>query len=181
MHLTRRLPSDFLNRLQKEKSMNMIGVCGDNCSFCPRYLASLSGDVEELEDVKELWVRLGLRDPVFPARDMACFGCRPENNCAYSDVRACAHGKGIDNCGLCQVYPCRMLIAVFEKSEMLRSFAARVCTPNEMDVLHKAFLSKRQNLDQIRFRKDKDREKYRPCRHATGIFAETSGTLAKLS
>ena len=131
--------------------MNIIGICGDNCSFCPRYLATQNGDTKELENVKELWVRLGLRAPAFPAQGMACSGCSPENNCAYSEVRACAHGKGIENCGLCQDYPCKQLGAVFENTEKLRSYAACLCTPKEMDVLHKAFFSKRQNLDQIHF------------------------------
>ncbi|WP_298272967.1 DUF3795 domain-containing protein [Geobacter sp.] len=135
--------------------MNIIGVCGDNCSLCPRYLASQNGDVKELEEVKELWVRLGLRDPAFPPQDMACYGCKPENNCAYSEVRACACGKGIKNCGLCQVYPCELLHAVFEKSEKLRSHAVRFCTPKEMDALHKAFFCKRQNLDRVHFDRDK--------------------------
>jgi hypothetical protein len=52
------------------------------------------------------------------------------------------------------MYPCGLLNAVFEKSEKLRSHAVRVCTPKEMDALHKAFFSKRQNLDQMRFGKD---------------------------
>ena len=134
--------------------MNVIGICGDNCSFCPRYLASQNGDVKELENVKELWVRLRLRDPDFPAHDMSCSGCSPENNCAYSEVRACASGKGIGNCGLCQGYPCKLLDAVCERTEKLRSYAARLCTEKEMDVLHIAFFSKRRNLDQIRFDDD---------------------------
>ena len=129
--------------------MNIIGICGDNCSFCPRYLATQNGDTEELENVKELWVRLGVRAPDFPVQGMACSGCSPENNCAYSEVRACACGKGIENCGLCQEYPCKQLEAVFEKTEELRSHAAGLCSPKEMEVLHKAFFSKRQNLDQI--------------------------------
>jgi hypothetical protein len=82
---------------------------------------------------------------------MACSGCSPENNCAYSEVRACAYEKGIENCGLCQVYPCKLLNAVFEKSEKLRSHAARFFTPKEMDAFHKAFFSKRQNLDRVHF------------------------------
>lgn len=135
--------------------MNRIGICGDNCSFCPRHLATQNGDARGLEDVKELWVRLGLRDPAFPAQGMACYGCRPENDCAYSEVRACAYGKGIENCGLCQEYPCEMLQAVFEKSQKLCSHAVHVCTPEEMDALHRAFLCKQRNLDQIHFARDK--------------------------
>jgi hypothetical protein len=131
--------------------MNIIGICGDNCSFCRRYLATQDGNTKELEKVKDLWVRLGLRDPAFPAQGMACFGCRPENDCAYPEVRACAHGKGIESCGLCREYPCELLQAVFKKTEKLHSHAVSVCTPGEMAALHKAFLCKRQNLDHIHF------------------------------
>lgn len=53
--------------------MSLIGVCGDNCSYCPRYIATRSGKADELEEVKELWARLGLRDPAFPARDPDLF------------------------------------------------------------------------------------------------------------
>ncbi len=129
--------------------MSLIGVCGDNCSYCPRYIATRSGKADELEEVKELWARLGLRDPAFPARDLTCFGCNPENPCAYSELRDCARGKGIDNCGLCDAYPCKRVDAAFEKSEELRSHATLVCTPKEMDTLTQAFFSKRRNLDQI--------------------------------
>ena len=129
--------------------MTIIGTCGDNCFYCPRYVATRNGSAKELEKVKRLWVRLGLRDEGFPAQDMACFGCRPENKCAYWELRACAQEKGIDNCGLCQGHPCELINAAFEKSEKLRSHAARVCIPEEMDTLDKAFFSKKQNLDRI--------------------------------
>ena len=80
--------------------MITIGICGDDCLYCPRYIATKKGGNKEMEEVKELWVRLGLREPAFPARDMACLGCRPENKCAYLEVRTCAYEKGIENCGL---------------------------------------------------------------------------------
>ncbi len=128
--------------------MATIGVCGDNCSYCPRYVATQKRDAKELERVKDLWVRLGFWDPAFPAQDLTCLGCRPENKCAYLEIRACAYGKGVENCGLCQAYPCRLINAAFEKSDNLRSYAARVCTPKEMDILQKAFFSKRKILDQ---------------------------------
>jgi hypothetical protein len=57
------------------------------------------------------------------------------------------------------VHPCGLLNAVFEKSEKLRSRAAWVCTPDEIDALRKAFFSKRQNLDRMRFVKDEDKGK----------------------
>jgi hypothetical protein len=128
--------------------MSTMGICGDNCLYCPRYLATQSSEPEEeLEKVKELWLRLGLRDPSLPARDLACYGCTPENNCAYLELRTCVYGKGIENCGLCEIYPCVLVNAALEKSEGLRSQAVLVCTSEEMELLRKAFFSKRQNLD----------------------------------
>ena len=35
---------------------NMITLCGDNCSKCPRFLAQTD---EELKAVAELWFRVG--------------------------------------------------------------------------------------------------------------------------
>jgi len=127
----------------------MIGVCGDNCSLCPRYLATQDGRAGELERVKNLWVRLGLRDPAFPAQDLACHGCSPENECAYRALRACAREKEVANCGMCAEYPCGLIRSALDKSETLYSHAVRVCTPEELAALTKAFFAKRQNLDRI--------------------------------
>jgi hypothetical protein len=112
-----------------------------------------------LEEVKELWVRLGLRDPDFPPRDMACFGCRTQNTCAYSEVRDCAGEKAIENCGLCRMYPCQLINAAFEKSEKLRCRTARVCNQRETEALDKAFFSKRRNLDQMHCNKKDEKKK----------------------
>lgn len=130
--------------------MNHIGICGDNCEFCPRYVATLKGDSEALAEVRELWVRLGLREPTCTDEEMACRGCRTENNCAYPEVRACVWGKGIESCGFCEAYPCRLIEAVFRKTEKLRDEVARLCTNEEMQALGKAFLMKRKNLDRVR-------------------------------
>ncbi len=127
--------------------MTTIGICGDNCLYCPRYLATLSGKTEELERVKELWIRLGLREPSFLARNLVCHGCLPENDCAYSELRACVHGKGVESCGLCEAYPCQIVSAAFEKSERLCSKVASVCSPEERKLLKRAFFSKRENME----------------------------------
>lgn len=129
--------------------MNMIGICGDNCGYCPRYRATQNGSKVELEKARELWERLGLRDHDFPVEDMACRGCFPENKCAYAELRACVNAKGHENCGLCDEYPCKRIISVFKKSEKLKSHAAKVCTQEEMDILNKAFFSKKDYFDHI--------------------------------
>jgi hypothetical protein len=133
--------------------MATMGICGDNCLYCPRYLATQSGKTEELEKVKELWLRLGLRDRALPAQDLVCHGCAPESKCAYPELRACVYERGLGNCGLCADYPCKLVIAAFEKTEGLRSQAVAVCTPEEMEALQKAFFSKRENLEKKRHEK----------------------------
>jgi hypothetical protein len=129
--------------------MNMIGICGDNCTYCPRYIATQNESTQELEEVKELWVRLGLRDPAFTVKDMTCHGCMPENKCAYRELPSCVSAKGVANCGFCDEYPCKLIRSAFDKSEKLKFHANKVCTQEEMDMLHKAFFSKKEYFDRI--------------------------------
>ncbi|HOO90196.1 MAG TPA: DUF3795 domain-containing protein [Syntrophales bacterium] len=129
--------------------IKMIGFCGDQCTCCPRYRATQDGGKIELEQVKALWVRLGLRDPHIPVENMACHGCALEKECAYSELCACISLKALENCGLCDDYPCTIINSVFVKSEQLRSHAAEVCTREELNMLHKAFFSKRDYFDRI--------------------------------
>lgn len=129
--------------------MSMIAICGDNCAYCPRYRATQNGGKMELEKVKELWVRLGLRDHDFPAEQMVCKGCLPENTCAYSELRACVGAKSHENCGLCDEYPCKLINSMFEKTEKLKSLAAKVCTREEMNMLNKAYFYKKEYFDHI--------------------------------
>ena len=119
--------------------MSMIGICGDNCAYCPRYMATQNGRIEELEKVKELWIRLGLREHDFPVKDMSCHGCKPENKCAYTELRACVSTKMHDNCGLCDEYPCNLIHSAFDKSERLKDRVKITCTQEERDLLQKAF------------------------------------------
>ncbi|MEJ2355107.1 MAG: DUF3795 domain-containing protein [candidate division WOR-3 bacterium] len=135
--------------------MNKIGVCGDNCSCCPRYIATMSGNIEELEKVKELWVRLGWRDKSFPASELICHGCSPEVKCAYPELRSCAYEKKISNCGLCDNYPCELVNAAWERTNRLTSNARSVCNREQMDILNKAFLHKKRTLDEINYQSKK--------------------------
>ena len=129
--------------------MNKIGVCGDNCSYCPRYIATLSGNMEELEKVKELWVRLGWRDESFPAVRLVCDGCNFEIKCVYPELRNCAYEKKIPNCGICDNYPCDLVNASYESTKRLTANARSICNREEMDILNKAFLYKKRTLDEI--------------------------------
>lgn len=129
----------------------MIGICGNNCTYCPRYIATQNGGLQELDKVKELWVHLGLRDPDFrfPIKDMACQSCMSENKCAYTELHSCVRTKELENCGSCDKYPCELINAAFNKSDILKVRAIEVCTAEEMDMLNRAFFSKKEYLDHI--------------------------------
>jgi len=127
----------------------MITKCGDNCTYCPRYLATQDGREIELEKAKELWTRLGLKGHDLSVENMACHGCKPQNDCAYPELRACVTAKAYDNCGLCDEYPCILTKSVFDKSGKLEAHAKQVCAHWEMELLRKAFFSKKENLDRI--------------------------------
>lgn len=129
--------------------MKMIGLCGDNCEYCPRYMSTQNSRIEDLEKVKELWIRLELRAPDFPVEDMACHGCKPENKCAYPELRSCVSSKVIDNCHLCNEFPCNIIHSVFDKTEKLKERVKNVCTQEEKDILNKAFFSKKEYFDRI--------------------------------
>lgn len=136
--------------------MSMITLCGDNCEYCPRFVATQTGRSLDLEKVKELWVRLGLRTPDFPVISMACHGCKPENKCAYTELRKCVSTKRYDNCGLCNEYPCKLINSIFDKADKLKELAKNICSQEEMDNLQKAFFSKKKYFDRINITINKD-------------------------
>ncbi|MBN2104830.1 DUF3795 domain-containing protein [bacterium] len=129
--------------------MHVIGSCADNCEYCPRYIATKTGRKDDFEKVKALWVRLGLRDRDCPVEDMACDGCLPEQKCAYTELRECVQSKAIGHCGWCDEYPCRLIEELFDKSEQLKQHAMQVCTKREMELLSKAFFSKRAYFEKM--------------------------------
>jgi hypothetical protein len=134
----------------KEKiNLDLFGACGDECSYCPRYKATLSNDNTDLERVKELWVLFGWRKPEVSIEELKCWGCGKGNACAYQTLRDCAFGKDLQNCGMCRDYPCGLAKAAFEKTEHAFSACKSLCSGEEMDTLTKAFRYKKTNLDRI--------------------------------
>jgi hypothetical protein len=129
--------------------MSKIGICGLDCSACYRYQASRSGKLEDLELVKQFYVRIGLLQPSFPARDLACAGCGPGNRCAYPEVRACALARGAENCGRCESYPCEKIALAFEQKSTWIDDIASKCTAEEHATLKAVFCSRKINLDRI--------------------------------
>jgi hypothetical protein len=127
--------------------MIMLGICGDNCDLCPRFIATKSGDEKKLNEVAELWMRLGFREVVVSAEEIACHGCSPEIKCAYPLQRKCALDRNLENCGRCEDYPCEMALHAFSFTETSAKSWKDRCSESEYGSLEEAFLKKKEYLD----------------------------------
>lgn len=123
-----------------------IGVCGDNCDACPRFHATEDGSEEYLSEIAQLWLSLGVRDRLVSNDEIRCYGCRPENNCAYQEQRDCAFKKGLTNCGMCESYPCELTEYTFQKTDDLKRMIEG-CP--DFTRVEEAFFRKKENLDRI--------------------------------
>lgn len=90
----------------------MISYCGLDCSQCPAYLATQSGDREALEKVAADWSEQFKME--VPVEGVICDGCKSETGqlsgyCGICEVRACAVGKGVVTCAHCEDYDCETL------------------------------------------------------------------------
>lgn len=129
--------------------MPKIGVCGDDCNYCPRYIATRSNEKSKLMAVAELWMRAGFRDRIVEPEELKCVGCSPKNNCAYREQLSCALEKKLSNCGECLDYPCGLAKKSFDKTKGHEESCRNNCSPNEYGLLRKAFFAKKENLDKI--------------------------------
>lgn len=129
--------------------MQHLGVCGDDCSLCPRYLATRSYDIEQLKKVASLWYRAGFRDNLVQAEEIACYGCKSAKECAFEDLKNCAKDRKINNCGLCQDYPCRAIKKVFGQIKTVSEECRIKCSDAEFQQLQNAFFLKKERLDRI--------------------------------
>ncbi len=127
--------------------MVKLGYCGERCDTCPRYIASLSTDSNELKKVAILWKKAGFRDETNNINNLICKGCNPEKECAYEDIRKCCINYRIENCGKCLKYPCHLINEVFEKTKNLELKSVNLLTTDEFNKLKIAFFQKKENLD----------------------------------
>ena len=131
----------------------LLGVCGDDCDCCPRYIAAKNNDRRQLEAVLALWVKLGWRDAATAPEDMRCSGCSFNNKkCAYPEQLRCASARRLGNCGECNDYPCAMALRAFQRAEDLAKDCQRQCSKEEYQTLRDAFFRKKKNLDAVHAR-----------------------------
>lgn len=132
------------------KNRKIIAACGNDCAACPRYIAHpFEKTDEELQHTAVLWMEIGYRDHIVTNEEIACNGCRPENRCRYQVVKCCA-GRGIKNCGECEVFPCSKIKECFETTQSFEPKCRQVCTDEEYEQLKKAFFEKEKNCRSVR-------------------------------
>jgi hypothetical protein len=120
-----------------------ITLCGDNCTYCPRFNAHTS---EELKQVAELWYRVGLRDRIVSEEEIKCIGCNPGKQCTYALID-CTWENGVRQCSQCPFYPCDKIKMMLKKSKEYKKICQEKCTAEEYAVLKKAFFEKHINLE----------------------------------
>ncbi len=121
---------------------DLITLCGDNCTYCPRMKAQTS---EELEQVAKLWMKAGFRDHIVSNEEIACQGCSSHKNCTYQLVE-CIKEHGVEKCNLCIEFPCSKITTMLEKTMEHKKRCQEVCTDEEYRALEKAFFEKKINL-----------------------------------
>jgi hypothetical protein len=129
--------------------MQKLGFCGDDCNVCPRYIATQSGDVEQLKKVAVLWYKVGYRDRIVPPEELACSGCFSRTYCDRMYVRECVLKKCVENCGKCENYPCENIVKAFEQTASFAKKIKNKCSKAEYVRLRKAFFEKKKNLDKV--------------------------------
>ena len=86
----------------------MIAYCGLKCTSCPAYLATKAGDEKKAGETAELWTRL--YNISVKVEDVWCDGCTAAGkkcaHCGECKMRACAIGKKVESCALCETFPC---------------------------------------------------------------------------
>jgi len=78
----------------KENMKRKMGYCGNNCDYCPLYIATQSGDKGELTRVAILWHKVRARHQILPPEEMVCNGCTPDKTCPFGIIKCASEKNG---------------------------------------------------------------------------------------
>ncbi|MEN8208950.1 MAG: DUF3795 domain-containing protein [Candidatus Fermentibacteria bacterium] len=96
----------------------IVGSCGIICTECPAYIAHCTDDQKLREKTAKEWSKM--YGAVIEAADINCVGCLAAegvqiSHCSECDIRSCSQQTHhLDNCGLCDEYPCERIEKFFE-------------------------------------------------------------------
>lgn len=122
--------------------MDLIMPCGDNCITCPRYTAQTN---EELQEVAELWHRVGWTDKIVSLEEIKCTGCSDHKICTYGLID-CINEHNIKKCNQCSEFPCEKIDKMLQRTKQYQKKCREVCSESEYKALCKAFFEKETNL-----------------------------------
>lgn len=127
-------------------SNDRIGSCGDNCSKCPRFIATATKDSALLRQLASIWLQAGWRDRLVSPEELTCYGCATALECS-NGVRQCAMAHSAEHCGECKNNTdCKIISAVFEKTEQSKKTCYEIFPVEIFDILDKSFFRKKENL-----------------------------------
>jgi hypothetical protein len=129
--------------------MIKIAFCGDDCSFCPRYNATLNQNEHKLREIAILWKTIGWRENIDPPETLVCYGCDTFNGTCEYNVRECCIEKNNENCGKCESYPCDRIENAFEITRNNVEKYKDILSKEDYEIFVKAFFSKKDNLDKV--------------------------------
>jgi len=129
--------------------MIKLASCGDDCSFCPRYNATLNKDERKLRAIAILWNKIGWRENIDPPETLVCYGCETFNRPCEYGVRECCIEKNIENCGKCESYPCDRIENAFKITRNYVEKYKDILSKEDYEIFAKAFFSKKDNLDKV--------------------------------
>ncbi|MDO5574548.1 MAG: DUF3795 domain-containing protein [bacterium] len=128
-----------------ESPEEILSVCGDDCSVCPRYRASTD---EEYREVAEFWYRVGWRDHIATREEMECHGCSIDNNCRYK-LMQCTMDHGVKACNKCTDYPCEKIQDMHASSDQKEAECRAMMDDEDFAVMKRAFYCKRELLEKL--------------------------------
>ena len=83
--------------------MKMVSYCGLDCSECGAYIAMKNNDQALREKTAAEWSQVHQFN--FTPDMINCTSCKSSGvhigHCSECEIRKCASGKGVENCGAC--------------------------------------------------------------------------------
>ncbi len=105
----RQVNVDDVNEIPNKEIIMMIAYCGLDCSTCIGYLATQSGDENEMKKVAEIWS--AQHNATVLPEHVICDGCkagkRKSFHCSNScTINKCCMKKGHESCIECSDFAC---------------------------------------------------------------------------
>ncbi|NQV18493.1 MAG: DUF3795 domain-containing protein [Armatimonadetes bacterium] len=95
----------------------IIACCGIVCIECPAYIAFKNDDDELRKKTAKQWSEEFKAD--IKPENINCVGCIVKkgihfSHCFECEIRKCCQEKNIDNCAICNLFPCQRISDFFK-------------------------------------------------------------------